>query len=1003
MAVEAASSSSSSFSNSYTYDVFLSFRGEDTRCNFTDHLYNALRHKGINTFRDDKLPRGGEISVELVKAIEESRVSIIIFSENYASSRWCLDELVKILQCRASNKQMVRPVFYKVDPSDVRNQRGSFGEAFAKLDQCRYKDSIGKWREALSEAANLSGWLFSDGEYESLFIGKIAEELSSQVLVNSDNLMVAKYPIGIDSCRQDVHKLLHMEENNVRMVGIWGPGGIGKTTIAKAVFNSIRGEFEGSCFLANVRSNSSVQKGLAHLQQILLFDILGDSTLEVHNVDEGICFIRKRMQYRKVLLIIDDVSDSNQLDNLVRSSDCFGPGSRIIITTRDKHLLIAHQVQSIYEVKMLNDAEAMELFSWNAFNCNGPPDDFVELANRAVRYAQGLPLALIVVGRHLFARRKEHWDDALDSYKRVPHKNIQDILKISFDALEEDYVKELFLDIACFFKGEDVHHVITILVACDRNPVIGIEILKEKALITMDGHKIMMHDLIEEMGRELVRQQGEPGERSRLWNFDDVYHVLTANTGTKKIKGIRLKWEQEKDEICLNSKSFSRMKNLKYLSISKRVQYFGNIDHLSNELRWLYWYGCPIQSFPSNFHPRKLVVLKIPYSPRITRLWEGLKNFPILTSMNLEGCKSLRELPNFTGIPNLEELNLYGCESLVEVHQSVGCLDKLVTLCLEGCNNLVKLPSEISLKSLHAMDLKFCTKLEEFPKIIGKMDSLRELILSNTLVKELHPSIGNLIGLRQLYLDHCQNLTTLPCSIYELQNLEILKVSGFSKFVTFPKFKGKMNSLKELYLRGCYIEELHPSIGNFTGLNELNLADCKNLTTIPCSIYELQNLEILDVSGCSKLVTFPTKASISHDQDSGSLALPKLRVLKITGCNLSTADFIGSHDCLETLNELDLSSNSFVNIPALGKFVSLPRIDLYSCTRLREIPELPPNILEVNAGDCKSLERFLILPKSLNMVEINLWNCHRFSYKLGYDMEKMENILLNNQVCFFSF
>ncbi|XP_061992762.1 disease resistance protein RUN1-like [Rosa rugosa] len=160
MAIEAASSSSSSSSKSYTYDVFLSFRGEDTRCNFTDHLYNALRHKGINTFIDDKLPRGEEISVELVKAIEESRISIIVFSENYASSRWCLDELVKILQCRASNKQMVRPVFYKVDPSDVRNQKGSFGEAFAKLDQCRYKDSIGKWREALSEAANLSGWPF---------------------------------------------------------------------------------------------------------------------------------------------------------------------------------------------------------------------------------------------------------------------------------------------------------------------------------------------------------------------------------------------------------------------------------------------------------------------------------------------------------------------------------------------------------------------------------------------------------------------------------------------------------------------------------------------------------------------------------------------------------------------------------------------------------------------------------------------------------------------------
>ncbi|XP_061992757.1 TMV resistance protein N-like [Rosa rugosa] len=415
-----------------------------------------------------------------------------------------------------------------------------------------------------------------------------------------------------------------MKKNNVCMVGIWGAGGIGKTTIAKAMFNSIHREFEGSCFLADVRSNSSGQKGLSHLQQTLLFNILGDSSLKVHNVDEGICFMRKRMQDKKVLLILDDVSDLNQLDNLALSSDCFGPGSRIIITTRDRHLLTAHQVQSIYEVKMLNDAEALELFSWNAFNCNGLPDDFVELANRAVRYAQGLPLALIVVGRHLFARRKEHWDDALDSYKRVPHKNIQDILKISFDALE-DYVKELFLDIACFFKGDDVNRVIPILVACDRNPVIGFELLKEKALITMHECEIEMHDLIEEMGKEIVRKQGEPGERSRLWNYDDVDHVLTDNTGTEKIKGIQVQSYGENDEICLNAKSFSKMTNLVYFSSNYFVDYSGNIDRLSNKLRWLDWWGCPIQSFPSNFHPRKLVALNIPYNPFIIRLWEGLK------------------------------------------------------------------------------------------------------------------------------------------------------------------------------------------------------------------------------------------------------------------------------------------------------------------------------------------------------------------------------------------
>ncbi|XP_061993986.1 disease resistance protein RPV1-like [Rosa rugosa] len=1087
---EAASSSTDQ--NHYTYQIFLSFRGEDTRSNFTDHLHSLLCDRGIETFIDDELKRGEEISSALVKAIEESRISIIVFSQNYASSRWCLDELVKILECRKSKGQEVRAVFYKVDPSDVRHQSGAFGDAFATLDQSKYEDSMGKWKVALKEAADLSGWPFKDGEPEAKFIRKIVGELSARVVNPSCELHVTEHPIGLESCRQDVNRLLHAEENIVRMVGIWGPGGIGKTTIAKDVFNSIHHKFECSCFLADVRSNA-----LGQLQETLLFDILGDSTLKVHNADKGVYLIKTRMRNKKVFLILDDVSHCSQLQNLVPSPDCFGPGSRILITTRDKRWLIAHQVDEVYEVKMLNDRQALNLFSLNAFKRNRPPDDYLQLAQRAVHYAQGLPLALMVLGSHLFRRSREEWEATLDSCRgEDPHREIRDVLKISYDALEVD-LKGYFLDIACFFKGEHVDHVKPILEACyDLKSVTGIAQLLEKALIRIDGDRIWMHDLIEEMGKDIVYQEspGEPGKRSRVWSEEDINHILTNNTGTKKVIGIqilfRVLWREDdvsyiltnntgtykgiqvlqaSSAISLNAKSFSKMKNLRYISMGKdlRFEFFsGDIDYLSNQLRWLDWPNSPLQSFPSNFLANKLVKLNISDSCGITRLWEGRKNFSSLTSMDLRGCKSLIDLPNFTGIPNLIELKLYDCESLVEVHHSVGFLDKLVTLSLKGCCNLVTLPTEFSLKSLLAMDLSDCkslidlpnftgipnlielkldgceslvevhhsvgflnklvilslkgccnlvqlptefslksllamdlsdsTRLEEFTKIVGKMDSFGVLILSFTRVKELHPSIGNLIGLNQLCLVDCKNLTTLPCSIYELQNLEILDVSGCSKFDTFPEIKRKMNSLKKLYLRGSGITELHPSIGNLIRLLELDLADSENLTTIPCSIYELQNLEILNVSRCSNLVKFPTKASISHDHDSGSLALPQLRVLKIKGCNLSTVDFIGSLDCLKTLTELDLSSNNFVSVPAPSKFVNLPRIDLYCCKRLREIPELSANILEVNAWDCESLERFSILPKSLNMIEMNLWNCHRFSYSLGYDKEKMKNILLNN-------
>ena len=155
-----ASSSSYSSRPGWDYDVFLSFRGEDTRKNFTDHLFTALLREGIRTFRDDdELRIGEQISLQLPKAIQKSKISIVVFSKGYASSTWCLDELEKILDCRQTTDRIVIPVFYDIAPSDIRKQTGSFAEAFDKHEE-RFKEEmekVQKWRKALVEAANLSG------------------------------------------------------------------------------------------------------------------------------------------------------------------------------------------------------------------------------------------------------------------------------------------------------------------------------------------------------------------------------------------------------------------------------------------------------------------------------------------------------------------------------------------------------------------------------------------------------------------------------------------------------------------------------------------------------------------------------------------------------------------------------------------------------------------------------------------------------------------------------
>ncbi|GMY21481.1 TMV resistance protein N-like, partial [Fagus crenata] len=527
--------SSSSFTHQpKNFDVFLSFRGEDTRLGFTGHLYNALRQHGIHTFIDDNLPRGERISTQLLKTIESSTISIIVFSENYASSSWCLDELAKIIECK-KNDQLVRPVFYKVDPSEVRNQKGKFGEALAKHEE-KFKDDkkVQKWREALHEAASISGWHYNNSCTEFKFIQGIIEEISNSKL-NRMPLFVAKYPVGINSRIEAIKLLLDIESNDVRIVGMYGPGGIGKTTIAKAIYNNFFDHFEGSSFVENVKDKSGAFDGIIQLQETLLFDILGDRHLKVGNISRGTNVIKERLCCKRILLILDDVDKADQIERLIGKCDWFASGSRIIITTRDKHLLATlGKAYSIYEVEVtkLDDHEALELFSLHAFHRNKPEEDYSKLTDQVICYAKGLPLALVIIGADLCGRSEMEWESALDKYERILDKDIQKILQISFEGLDENE-RDIFLDIACFFQGSNKNYVVDISNACNFYPVIGIQKLIDKCLVTIDRfNTLWMHDLLQQMGREIVRQESpkNPGERSRLWCYEDALDILTQNT-----------------------------------------------------------------------------------------------------------------------------------------------------------------------------------------------------------------------------------------------------------------------------------------------------------------------------------------------------------------------------------------------------------------------------------------------------------------------------------------
>ncbi|KAL8228023.1 hypothetical protein R6Q57_015607 [Mikania cordata] len=564
-----SSTSSSSSSELWIYDVFLSFRGENSRKNFVDHLYSALVQQGIYTYKDDeKLPQGEPIGPTLLKAIQESRIAIVVFSENYVDSSWCMDEVTYIMKCMDERGLIVMPIFYHVDPSDMRKQRGKFTEAFAKheLENSHKTES---WKKALLAASDLSGWVTKDiaNGHESKCIKEIVDTISHRlrplISCSMENL------IGIDSRMRDLKSKLEIGLGGVLMVGIWGVGGGGKTTVTSSVYDEISSKFDGCCFVQNIREESS-KFGLEKLQEKILFGILKQKQVVIGRVVEGRHIMKRKLCHKKVLIVLDDVDHLDQLNALAGSHKWFGDGSRIIITTRNNHILNAHKVNVIYNVSLLNDSEGIELFCKHAFQDSWPIKGYELLLEDMVSYAGGLPLALKVLGSFLSDKDMTEWKSALARLKEIPDSNIVKKLKISYDGLEQDQ-KELFLDIACFFRGEKKTEAMEIFDACGFHPVIGIKVLIQTALITVSKYGCFdMHDMVQEMAHYIVKAEhpNNPEKYSRVWTKDDFQRLcaMDATTELSKIEAIKIISDMHDPLPSHHPQVVSSMRNLRWIS-----------------------------------------------------------------------------------------------------------------------------------------------------------------------------------------------------------------------------------------------------------------------------------------------------------------------------------------------------------------------------------------------------------------------------------------------------
>jgi len=367
-----------------------------------------------------------------------------------------------------------------------------------------------------------------------------------------------------------------------------------------------------------------------------------------------------------------------------------------------------------------------------------------------------------------------------------------------------------------------------------------------------------------------------------------------------------------------------------------------------------------------------------------------------MTIMDFSFCGFIREIPNVSRLPNLEKLTLDHCIRLVEVHCSVGLLDKLVVLSLHNCNNLTIFPRSFKLRSLEYLHLGGCSMLKTFPEIEFPMEALEYISLDSTSIEELPSSIGYLIGVKQMLLSYCRKLTNLPNTIHKLQHL------------------------KELFLEGCIgIKKLPSSIGYLGRIKTLDLAYSINLMNLPYSIYQLQHLEILNLIKCEQLQEIlrlppnvvqvqagecvslaifleePRRSQLLKTWDSTKpvgvrTASSALRLSSLGNNVVTKSDFLIERDCPRNLKVLDLTHSAIVSLHTwLNRFVRLEELYLSHCKKLEEIPKLPPNIKVVFADGCTSLERFQYNNiNDLPMLEwIDFSDCHRLPENMRDDLQ----------------
>ncbi|CAN1770960.1 Disease resistance-like protein DSC1 [Linum perenne] len=860
------------YTGEWEYDVFLCFRG-DTRNNFMSHLERAMRAKKIKVFVDTMLQVTQDID-ELLQILERTAVSVVIFSGKFADSSWCLDEVYTIAQSVEKLGHRAIPVFYDVDSATVAGDYHWFHDLKAVFLSCfrtcflptatPYAKTIAgldaiqekkdEWMKSLKAVASNTECTSESFPNEAKLVEEVVAKATMTLASMSSGIEFNKL-VGMNSRVFDVERMLAMDEHSstIRIVGLWGMGGLGKSTLARTCYERLKRVNDKEMrfhFIDKINETYDKPYLIEALVQELYSTLLSESRLTRGDVNVG--YRRARLRRSKVFVVLDDVQTPSQLEQLLLGEalslvKLFASGSRIIITTRDK-MVLEYVKAEMYPVENLNDDESLQLFKMNAFQ---PVDHFIShdwnsLSHRVTSYCKGNPLALKVLAGTLLYKDKAYWGSFLRKLSEIQEPEIHHVLRRSYGELEKDD-KRLFLDIACFFYGTLKSLLIKYMETSYTSSYSRVQDLIDKSLLisntdNVQGEAVVVHGLLREMAWNIVTEEENIKNRTRFKDSDDVRNLLTipeVKDGIRETQGIQLDLSKAGD-MNLKPNAFRGMESLRWLGFAwpKCVGYGnlkikfldGELSYLPNELRGLYWDQFPSSSsLPSGFSPQKLAYLILNGSP-IHKCWErDQPKLEHLLLLSLSDCRNLTTVPNLTSSCNLEHILLRGCKTLTDIPATIQSLERLVRLDARDCQNLVNVPSSIESKFLMQLLLSNCPNLTRCPEVDSP--EFQALDLDGTPINSLpSSSIYNVKqdGMVSLY---GPNVTHFPHFSNRLELIRLRKTA-----ITSIEFDGDESlpemlppNLNVLKANNCgSLQALSRNVGNLS-FQHLRLDDCPKL------------------------------------------------------------------------------------------------------------------------------------------------------------------------------